>query len=476
MDSVYVKVVGVDADFDGIPVTPADTIQSLKGAILKSRGYRLKDAIAADLRVYYVGNDPPESDEVDGLPLKVGAKLAAIVGDHDTPHFLVSSQRITELRAPPARPQWLSSMTAEMAKSVVTNILPDASFPEARPDPVLTGNALSPDNPLANILGRTIDTVEPPPLPPPIETPIPSAPSGATTRFAAHVRDIAQAEGLAIHHLTPKPEEHDIVREAVDYAHQYGHVGAAAIERLRTAAIQIAKELPKEGIVWVADGTASSGELFHEVPLEEISEYCATHNHCFESTRHLKHMRFFLDLDGYAPNCRNPAEFREVQNRVLQGLIQVFGGCASIMTSSRFRAEIQPIGPLGTTRKKIVNRLSYRITFRNVVGTRSAMDTWAVREVLPRMRLALGTACTVVETAYADGIKPPESGAPCIAVDRWVYTIGDRLRMLGSTKELENRPFVAVGDTILSDTLLGGAPPDALVLPENHDPRVSIWK
>ena len=94
------------------------------------------------------------------------------------------------------------------------------------------------------------------------------------------------------------------------------------------------------------------------------------------------------------------------------------------------------------------------------------MDFWILREIVPVMKREFESICTVLEQTDADKFVP--AGSPVLIVDRWVYHVGDRMRMMGSSKEFENRPLLPVGNVQFMDTVLGYIPMDSILLPEKH--------
>lgn len=527
MPNIYVKVLGLDSDFDEVQLPDNGTVRDLKSVILNSKSSRLTGYTPADLKVYFAGSEPPDVDTPSSKVLPVYAPI-----QDGTPHFWVvptstlsvltkqsggsmpsgilpggresiqadagpitgtlseTSQvrRMLKLKydAPPptlppvelevpvvqAPTAYRSKFGEHVARTATTDFFAkreqEIIAPEMRIGPINTT--------LLNQIHLNLDILD---LPPRLETierdlPIPKPAPGQSTRFATFVGE-AIADNAFLSDIVVPPKQEVSFEPGVDLAATHGGgVMRNTLHRLRTAR-PILEEHDDEDFVWIADGTASSGKEFHGVPWDEIETYCKTHTHCFESTRKNRFMRFYLDLDGYVPGGTQ-REFREIDKQICLHLYSIFARIGCVMTSSMYNADVHTIGPHGTTRKLYANKLSYRVTFRKVFGTRQAMDDYAVSVVLPRLQEELKDLCIVTQHMDAQQHAILASGRPYLIVDRWVYSIGDRMRMLGSSKDLVVRPFKLVGSVPFFDTIIAYIPEDAVQIYEyGRGPRVSIW-
>lgn len=536
MPSIYIKVVGIDADFDELPYEGDPTIQELKTMVLAAKTGRLVGLAPSDLKVYN-----GESESVTGRPL---ARIQSRLSSHPDPSFVIVPASGT-----------LSSVSKVSGKIPSSILAPkrDTSIPKSNVDIKLIPY-ISPDSKIRQLLDRPIDVTRVYP----VEETV--APDGIIhfdpnyrSRFGQSVALAAESftaksqapptyveyktTGTQLSESSPikrvldmttgvyievaqRPEEKEyeliiptdltgsfktILEPSIgakvhmkafeipvkvekpiqrDLASELGTTSIKdALKRMGGVNMdslvhQDIKRDPHE-LVWIALGTMSTGETFHGVEFADVESYCTEHLTCFESTRLHNPKKFFIDIDGFTPTMISRQQFNEVDSHVLRTIHRLFNRTASILTSSRYLNRAQRVGPIGTNLVTTKNKLSYRVIFKKLYGSLEAMDYWLMREILPKLKAELAGVCTVTEQEETEKIQVPDK-IPVVILDRWNYYGGERMRMMGSSKEHENRPLVPVGDITFMDTVLAYIPPGSIRLPErmqsNGATRVPIWE
>jgi len=534
MSSIYVKVLGIDADFDEFIVEGDHTVQDLKAMVLTEKTGRLVGLKPSDLKVYNGDSDNVSSLAVERIqsklssyedtsfvvvpvtgPLstitKVSGKLPSAILSQSKPEtiepqpefklipFLSPDSKIRQMierpieintttRAPEVvvpdaifhpDPNYRSRFGASVSSNI-SNFIPESVV---KPEPVehkMTGNSLSDASPVKRLLdiptgvflnipdavvevpydlvlpehGQTIKTI--------LDT---TAWNGNTLPGfdrqpvpEIHIRDMAMEHGTSV------------ITNALDRIKQI------PLNQIVRGDVQVIRDDP---YVWIALGTMSSDETFHPHMPEHVESFCSKNLRCFESTKKHKLLRFFIDIDGFTPYEFSRQQFNEVDATVTRTLHTLFNKTSAILTSSCYRHTSQRVGPLGTNLPKTKNKLSYRLVFNKIYGTLEAMDYWLMREILPKLKAELSGICTVTEQEETEKIQVPDK-IPVIILDRWNYYGGDRMRMMGSSKEYENRPLVPVGDVSFMDTVIAFIPSGSVRLPErtqsNSATRVPIWE
>jgi P4 family phage/plasmid primase-like protien len=159
------------------------------------------------------------------------------------------------------------------------------------------------------------------------------------------------------------------------------------------------------------------------------------------------HCRAFIDLDGKLSDDTEESEFEIIDEAIKYILCnEDFGGNHSLLSASRFNYNMNG--------KK--HKLSYRITFTNVCGTRDAVKAWTRDVVCKRLASALDGTIAFYNS------KVPKDCEQYLSWDPAPYCRG-KLRCWNATKPGENRPNVLIkGDPI--DTLITYIPDGCQVL------------
>jgi hypothetical protein len=535
MPSIYVKVIGIDADFDEFTFEEDHTVQDLKTKVLAAKTGRLIGLNPSDLKVYNGDSEvvtglTPEriqsqlSSYTDSsfvvVPVtgalstitKLSGKLPSVILSQTPTEtvdvhpefklipFLPPDSKIRQMIERPIELHHTNTLEEAIAPDVILHPSPNFrsafgaavgdAITEFIPQPVLrpetvdytiTGNSLSDASPVKRMLDLATGLFIDVPVVVP-ETPVELVIPADAAKSFKQLFDASKWHDMAIAGFDKEELPETYLR---DLAREFGATAVTnALQRMRQAPIgQIVKaDIPltsDDTLVWIALGTMSSGETFTPHLLEHVEAYCTKNLTCFESTKKHKLNRFFIDIDGFTPADFNRQQFNEIDSIVKRTLFLSFYKTCSILTSSCYRHLSQRVGPLGSNIPTIKNKLSYRVIFKNVHGTLEAMDYWLMREIAPKLKAELSGVCTVTEQEETEKIQVPEK-MPVIILDRWNYYGGDRMRMMGSSKELETRPLVPVGEMSFLDTVISYVPPTSFRLPDRLESsgktRVPIWE
>lgn len=534
MPSIYVKVLGIDADFDEFIVEENHTVQDLKSMVLTAKAGRLIGLNSSDLKVY-----SGESENTTGLSAeRIQTKLASydessfivvpVVGQLSTISKLsgkmtsailapkrdiieplnvnreftlvpnlpadskirqmldrtieVNHNTYTETVAPDMILQPNYGYKSHFASAVQSNsvsfIKPTIQQPTIEYKPFI-GTQLSDNSPIKQLFNIATGTyIETPnrPIEIPFDLPVP-VPDSNFKPFANITKGIDVP--IAGFDMDAKPEIvlHDIAREmgttAITNAlHRMSHANTDSV-------INTGVTRPPHELIWIAQGTMTTQETFHGHEFKDVESFCTKNLNCFESTRLHNRKKFFIDVDGFTPFDFSRQSFNEIDSTVKRVLYSLFWKTSSILTSSCYKHISQRVGPPGTNLTTTKNKLSYRVIFKQLYGSLEAMDYWLMREILPKLKAELSRVCTVTEQEECEKIQVPDK-IPVIILDRWNYYQGDRMRMMGSSKEYENRPMLPIGDVSFMDTVLAYIPEGSFRLPErmqsNGSTRVPIWE
>lgn len=477
MLTVYLKVQGIDDDFDGIDIEASSTIRDLKNAILSAKTGRLIGFAPSDIKVHYIGDSP--DTETIGNQESIVKKLDSY---SEPAFFIVVPGSLKTIVNNDPKLTGNTPLSYKFTKDNVGGIIPSAIYPEKH-DPSqirdfnMTGTTLSPQVSriisVANI-PREIPVAKAQAY---LETPIPTgrilSKLSGTIAAAIDNREFP----VDFEQLTMAPHE------IFEFPQEVANKLRSTIRKLKSVPVSLAilkKERRRDEIekyVWIANGTASTDKTFNAYELCDVEEYCNQNHDCFEATRLHKYNKFFIDIDGFAPLEFTQSMFTTLESSIRYKLYTLFGKTASVLHSSAYNHKSTRVGPIGSNTTKRTHKLSYRIIFKNIHGTVDAMDFWILREIVPVMKKEFESICPVIEQSDADKVLP--NGSAVLIVDRWVYYVGDRMRMMGSSKEFENRPLLPVGEIPFMDTILAYIPLGSVLLPEKHNTtnatRIPFW-
>ena len=208
--------------------------------------------------------------------------------------------------------------------------------------------------------------------------------------------------------------------------------------------------------VLITRGLASSDTHFSTVKLDVVEEFLTACKDSYERTmpvgddKERVFNRVYIDLDGKVYRDMKEDEFNELHDNICGALNFAIEDEKCIMTSSQFAS----------------GKLSYRIHYTKKHGTKKAISHYVMSEVEGKLREALKdylpiTACK----AYANEYRL--EGKPYLEIDIGVYKGNRKMRMLGSSKDGEDRPLKLVDETqSVMDTLITYIPADSVLVPE----------
>ena len=212
----------------------------------------------------------------------------------------------------------------------------------------------------------------------------------------------------------------------------------------------------------ITSGLASSDKQYTKVPLSKVVEYLRTHRECYERTMPTEdeptriHNRVYVDIDGELPADMNEADFN---TKVADILTVLRKECAennlALMESSKWKCF--------DDKGKSSNKLSYRITYPKVAGTKKAICHYVKATVLPRLNTLLKSVIAVKAILKK---KAGQDTTGSLIVDLAVYNDGSRkMRMLNQSKPVQNRPNKLVNG-LSEDCLITYVPEDCVILTE----------
>lgn len=180
--------------------------------------------------------------------------------------------------------------------------------------------------------------------------------------------------------------------------------------------------------------------------IEECVTHIATHTTCYERTLPATLAnetdtlnRVYVDIDGKVPISEISAdEFLPLMDDVLAQLEDVFAPWGTAVMTSH-----------GANYSDTIHKASFRFHFKELCGSREAIKVFVKEAIEPGVIAAVSAL----------------PGCDTISVDYKVYGKNRKMRMLGSSKDKENRPLLLVrGDAV--DTLITAVSPECIRLPE----------
>ena len=353
MSTVYLKVHGVDDDFDSIDIEGTSTIRDLKNAILSTKSTRLVGFTPSDIKVYHIGSSP--DSEAIGPPENIVKKI----GSYSDPAFfiIIPGSLKTIVNNDP-------KLTGNAVPGYKFNkndrsvgVLPDAIYPEQdeqhslssilqkqlqtkpavdfferndQPIPVrefdITGNTLSTQmTKLLSVANFPREVNMPAPDKDTIDTPVPTGVVNAKIR-----ETIASAIDSRVFPIDFEVQKME-TPEVSEFLPEFKNRIRSTIKKLKCVPISLSvlkKERRSDDIekyIWIADGTSSTGKIFNAYELCNVEDYCRENTHCFEATHLHKYSRFFIDIDGFAPAEFTEPMFSSIESRIRYKLFTLFG-------------------------------------------------------------------------------------------------------------------------------------------------------
>lgn len=222
-----------------------------------------------------------------------------------------------------------------------------------------------------------------------------------------------------------------------------------------------------EPSVLITRGLIGSDNDYKEVKLSEVEAYLTKHTNCYERTlpainnygtkedpilmiEREGFNRAYIDLDGYAGEmCES--EFEDLCENIKGSLTFGVPYPIAMMEASQF----------GYKNDKGTNKLSFRVQFLKKHGSKNAIKSFAINEILPLITTLLEDHIKVIIGNNKEGLNQ------YLSVDTGVYNPkGRKMRLWNSSKDGEHRPNTLVGDATLEDTLITYIPDDSVALPE----------
>ena len=224
--------------------------------------------------------------------------------------------------------------------------------------------------------------------------------------------------------------------------------------------------------VLITQGLHSSDRKCDQVSISDVEEYLTSHRTCHERTMptektgpERKNNRVYVDLDGDAGSSMGAGEFKEMQDKITNELLSCFKeDSISLMTASKFQC------PTNAARTEHMNKLSYRVTFTKLHGTKAAIETYVVESVFLRLKTVLTNVYPTLQVAIDH--ECDVNYFPHLKIDTGVYNPkGRKMRMAWQNKDgngfVEDRPNMIIGENVsVIDTLITYIPPDSVPLPE----------
>lgn len=179
----------------------------------------------------------------------------------------------------------------------------------------------------------------------------------------------------------------------------------------------------------IARGLRQSFKNAQLVEMEKVEEYLTKYADCYEVLKP-EYNRIYLDIDYHTDPLWTNEVFNERDISVGDKIIELFGDRVAIAKSSSF----------------IHRKISWRVYFRNEFADKKTNKLFAKQ----------------IQKEFPDEIK----------VDQGVYGTNQKIRMLNSSKDGENRPLkLVVGD--MQDTIISHVPEGCVLMPF-EDPKETI--
>jgi len=222
--------------------------------------------------------------------------------------------------------------------------------------------------------------------------------------------------------------------------------------------------------ITITHGLGNSNKFCARVPIVGLQQYLMTHTDCYERTVPIEgsqadnsdvRNRVFVDVDGDA-GPMSQSEFIAFKRVIQTRLIAEFAEDAALMAACQYGYVKQ---------MSSYNKLSFRIQYLRLHGTRAAVRAFVETVVVERIRALLGDIIPVV-------LSKDVPDTPHLSIDLSVYDRGRKMRMWNSSKDGETRPNRVLVSTPIVNTLITYIPADSVELsePTRSKPTTEIVK
>ena len=210
--------------------------------------------------------------------------------------------------------------------------------------------------------------------------------------------------------------------------------------------------------VCISRGLRSTDKEYEEVPVAEIDAYLKKHRNCYERTFPLgedderKHNRVYVDIDGKVSSTMSGGEFADYDDHMIE-----------VMKLGMDKLGVKEYAMMSSSQKP---KLSYRIHFKNIHGTKPAIEHYIRETLYPIFKESFSLYCPLtIDTPKTDKDETQ------LNLDTAIYNPkGRKMRMCGSSKDGENRPLHIVNNASVQDTLITYILPNSTLLPEPVQP------
>ena len=242
-----------------------------------------------------------------------------------------------------------------------------------------------------------------------------------------------------------------------------------------TASDSLKKSSPiiDRGMIAITQGLFKSDTVFTDIATDDTEAYLTTNTDCYERTLPITVKgatvraganRAYIDIDGWAGKMAE-ADFDELCDQIRSTLQFGILEENAMMESSQYGYKNTSAN--GTTYE---NKLSYRIHYTKIHGSRKAIERFALTVVGPQIKKLLAEFIDVVIGDI------PNEQTKYLNIDSSVYATNRKMRMWNSSKDnkgvSENRPLRLIGESSIIDTLITYIPNDSVALPEPEpEPR-----
>jgi len=223
-----------------------------------------------------------------------------------------------------------------------------------------------------------------------------------------------------------------------------------------------------EPTISITNGLLASDRNYERVSLSNVSAYLKAHKECYERTQPTEDEptrvlnRLYVDLDGEMPFETSEADFDKKNAtiiRILKGFCETEG--FAMMEASKWKC--------ADTKGDVSNKLSYRLNHPNKCGKKADIK-FLIEQSLGKKIVAVLAETIPVQLILKKKAKDNFEGQ--LIIDLSVYNdAGRKMRMLGQTKPLQNRPNKLVCGSAM-DVLITYIPEECERIPE----AVSIFE
>ena len=207
--------------------------------------------------------------------------------------------------------------------------------------------------------------------------------------------------------------------------------------------------------VQITRGLNASDKQSDAIPLEVLENYLRGHTNCYERTNPTEKTttdlnRAYVDLDG--KGFTYDADMTDAIADALQDFIEEYDDKVCVMVSNG--------------QSKDGMKMSYRLHFKTIHGTKKAIKHFVLTEVAPKLKDKLKDIIPVLLN------EELPNGKPYLNIDTGVYNPkGRKMRMLYSSKDGENRPMEMLFPCPLEDSLITLIPENSRLLEEPAEPE-----